>query len=43
MKTAYLSAVAFEMADSEFDQQVLYEAKFRDFRSQVENARRAKS
>ena len=43
MKTAYLSAVAFEMADSEFDQQVLFEAKFRDFRSQVENARRAKS
>jgi hypothetical protein len=43
MKTAYLSTVAFELADSEFDQQVLYEAKFRDFRSQMENARRAKS
>ena len=43
MKTAYLSAVAFEMANSEFDQQVLFEAKFRDFRSQMENARRAKS
>lgn len=43
MKTAYLSTVAFEMANSEFDQQVLYEARFRDFRSQVENARRAKS
>jgi hypothetical protein len=43
MRTAYLSTVAFEMADSEFDQQVLYEARFRDFRSQMENARRAKS
>jgi hypothetical protein len=43
MKTAYLSTVAFEMADSEFDQQVLYEARFRDFRSQMENARRSKS
>jgi hypothetical protein len=41
MKTAYLSTVAFEMADSEFDQQVLYEARFRDFRSQMETARRA--
>jgi len=26
MKTAYLSTVAFEMANSEFDQQVLYQA-----------------
>jgi hypothetical protein len=43
MKTAYLSTVAFEMANSEFDQQILYEARFRDFRSQVESARRAKS
>ena len=43
MRTAYLSTVAFEMADSEFDQQVLYNARFRDFRSEVENARRAKS
>jgi hypothetical protein len=42
MKNAYLSTVAFEMADSEFDQQVLYEARFRDFRLQMENARRAK-
>jgi hypothetical protein len=42
MKTAYLSAVAYEMANSEFDQQILYQAKFRDFRSQVENSRRSK-
>ncbi len=43
MKTGYLSAVAFEMANSEFDQQVLYEARFRDFRLQMENSRRTKS
>jgi hypothetical protein len=43
MKTTYLSTVAFEMANSEFDQQVLYQAKFRDFRSNMENSRRAKS
>jgi hypothetical protein len=42
MKTAYLSAVAFEMAKSEFDQQILYQARFRDFRSQVENSRRSR-
>ncbi len=42
MKTAYLSAVAYEMANSEFDQQILYQAKFRDFRSQIENSRRSK-
>lgn len=42
MKKSYLSAVAYEMADSEFDQQVLYQAKFRDFRSQIENSRRSK-
>ena len=43
MKTAYLSTVAFEMVNSEFDQQVLYQAKFRDFRSKMENSRRTKS
>jgi hypothetical protein len=42
MKTAYLSAVAYEMANSEFDQQILYQARFRDFRSQIENSRRSK-
>lgn len=42
MKTAYLSAVAYEMANSEFDQQILYQAKFRDFRSQIESSRRSK-
>jgi hypothetical protein len=43
MKSSYLSTVAFEMANSEFDQQVLYEEKFRDFRSRMENSRRMKS
>jgi hypothetical protein len=43
MKTSYLSAVAFEMANSEFDQQVLYEERFRDFRSRIETSRTAKS
>ena len=33
MKTAYLSTIAFEMANSEFDQQILYQARFRDYRS----------
>jgi hypothetical protein len=42
MKTAYLSTVGFEMASSELDQQVLFEEKFRDFRSKIENSRRAK-
>lgn len=42
MKEAYLSTVAYEMANSEFDQQVLYEARFRDFRSQIENSRRSR-
>jgi hypothetical protein len=43
MRSAYLSTVAFELANSEFDQQVLYEQKFRDFRSHIEDSRRAKS
>jgi hypothetical protein len=43
MKKAYLATVAFEMANGEFDQQVLYQAKFRDFRSKMESSRRAKS
>ena len=42
MKSAYLSTVAFEMANSEFDQQALYEERFRDFRSKMENSRREK-
>jgi hypothetical protein len=42
MKRAYLSTVALEMASSELDQQVLFEAKYREFRSQIENSRRAK-
>jgi hypothetical protein len=43
MKSSYLSTVAFELASSEFDQQVLYEEKFREFRSRMENSRRVKS
>jgi hypothetical protein len=43
MRSIYLSTVRFELANSEFDQQVLYEQKFRDFRSHIENSRRAKS
>ena len=31
MKTAYLSAVAYEMANSEFDQQILYQSKIQGF------------
>jgi hypothetical protein len=42
MKNAYLATVAYEMANSEFDQQILYEARFRDFRSQIENSRRSR-
>jgi hypothetical protein len=42
MRTAYLSTIAFEMANSEFDQQVLFQAKFRDYRSGIENSRRSK-
>lgn len=43
MKMSYLSTVAFEMANSEFDQQVLYEERFRDFRSRIETSRTGKS
>ena len=43
MKSSYLSTVAFEMAKSEFDQQALYEAKFRDFRSRLEKSRKVKT
>lgn len=39
-KTSYLSAVAAEMAKSDLDQQVLFEAKFRDYRSDVESRRK---
>jgi hypothetical protein len=42
MRAAYLSTVAFEMANSEFDQQILYGASFRDFRSEIENSRRSR-
>jgi hypothetical protein len=43
MKSAYLSTVAFEMANSEFDQQALYEERFRDLRSRIEASRKVKS
>lgn len=43
MRSAYLSTVALELANSEFDQQILYEQKFRDFRTRIENSRRERS
>ena len=42
MRSAYLATIAFEMANSEFDQQILYGASFRDFRSEIENSRRSR-
>jgi hypothetical protein len=42
MRPAYLASVSLEMASSEFDQQVLFQSKFRDFRSEVEQTRRTK-
>ena len=42
-KNAYLSTVSFEIANSEFDQQVLFEARFRAYRSDVESQRRSKA
>jgi hypothetical protein len=39
-KTAYLSTITFEMANSEFDQQVLFGARFRDYRTEIESKRR---
>lgn len=42
MRTAYLATIAFEMANSEFDQQILYGASFRDFRTDIENSRRSR-
>jgi hypothetical protein len=42
-RRAYLAAVSFEMANSEFNQQVLYDTRFREYRSQVESLRRSKN
>jgi hypothetical protein len=42
-RRAYLSAVAFEMANSEFSQQILYDTRFREYRSQMESLRRRKN
>jgi hypothetical protein len=39
-RSAYVSAVAYEIANSQFDQQILFESKFREFRAQVESRRR---
>lgn len=39
-KMAYLSTITFEMANSEFDQQVLFAARFREYRSAIESKRR---
>lgn len=38
-RAAYLSTVSFEIANSDFDQQVLFEARFRDYRSDTESKR----
>ena len=42
-RRAYLSAVGFEMANSEFNQQILYDTRFREYRSQIESMRRNKN
>jgi hypothetical protein len=42
-RKAYLSAVAFEMANNEFNQQILYDTRFREYRSQMESLRRSKN
>jgi hypothetical protein len=42
-RRAYLSAVAFEMANSEFNQQTLYDTRFREYRSRMESLRRSKN
>jgi hypothetical protein len=42
-KNAYLSTVSFEIANSDFDQQVLFEARFREYRSDIESQRRSKA
>jgi hypothetical protein len=42
-RRAYLSAVSFEMANSEFNQQILYDTRFREYRSRMESLRRNKS
>lgn len=39
-KSAYISAVTYEIASSRFDQQVLFESRFREFRAHVEESRR---
>jgi hypothetical protein len=42
-RRAYLSAVSFEMANSEFNQQILYDTRFREYRAQMESLRRNKN
>ena len=42
-RRAYLAAVSFEMANSEFNQQILYDTKFREYRSRMESMRRNKN
>lgn len=39
-RKAYLATVALEVTKSQFDQQVLFNQKFRDFRSEIEWARK---
>lgn len=38
-RSAYLSTVSYEMAKHQLDQQVLFQEKFREFRSRTENKR----
>ena len=39
-KSAYISTVSLEISKSQFDQQTLFESKFRDYRSQIEHSRK---
>lgn len=39
-RETYLSTVAFELAKGRLDQQILFNAKFREFRAEMENLRR---
>jgi hypothetical protein len=42
-KNAYLSTISFEMANNGLDQQVLFQARFREYRSEIESKRRVKA
>jgi hypothetical protein len=40
-KSAYISTASFEISKSQFSQQALFESKFREYRSRLENSRRS--